>query len=446
MNAVWYNKTMRQVPCGDGYSAWLAAQDDGALCVARVSAVPGRFSRRGHLSGRRRTGLQWLVCLLLGGLLAVGGPATVLAKGSPSLRALKSAYASDQSHSQALAGQIQTLAGRETDVSQQIYLTERKLSRLRTQQLRAEALQTRAAAAVLADRATARRDDRVAQVARRQLRGQLIFWYEQGDAPFLQVLFQAKNFSDLLYRVVAMHALVLRQQELMRQDVAALRAARLVAKKAVREELLAVSAKRRVQSLGQAVSSQQAAEEQLMARVAAQKNATAFMRAGTITAMQRLASEISVVEQAQARAAAAARLAAEQKAQAAAQPSAAGSPSAAAPLPAAILQNSQVRQDLTDAARLTGVASSWVPWLEIIANYESGGNPSAVSPIAVDGEHATGLMQMLPDTFQRYALSGYNDIWNPTDNAAAAIRYIEANYGAPWRIPGIGSQSTYRGY
>ncbi len=379
---------------------------------------------------------------------------SALARGAPPLGALKSAYANDRAHSRALTGRIKSLAGQETAVSQAIYLTERRLSRLRSRQLYAQAAQQRATAAVAADRAAEGRDNRAAQVARGQLRGQLVFWYEHGNVPFVQVLFQAKSFSDLLYRAVAMQALMQRQQELIRQDFAILRAARRIARRSVREEHLAFVAKRRVELLTADVSSQQAAEQQMMAHVAAQKNATTSLRAGTIQAMQRLASEISAVEQAQARAAAAAAAAAAarqaaEKAKGAESVKGANAPSSSAPSPTpppSAPSAGQVRVELTDAARLTGVGSSWVPWLELIANYESSGNPSAVSPVAVDGEHATGLMQMLPATFQRYALPGYTDIWNPTDNAAAAIRYIQADYGAPWKIPGISSQSTYRGY
>lgn len=53
---------------------------------------------------------------------------------------------------------------------------------------------------------------------------------------------------------------------------------------------------------------------------------------------------------------------------------------------------------------------------------------------------------MLPETFARYALAGHDNIWNPVDNAIAAIRYIQAAYGSPWNIPGIQQESTYRGY
>jgi SLT domain-containing protein len=56
------------------------------------------------------------------------------------------------------------------------------------------------------------------------------------------------------------------------------------------------------------------------------------------------------------------------------------------------------------------------------------------------------LMQTLPSTFAAYALPGRDDLWNPVDNVAAAIRYIQARYEVPWNIPGIGNDAAYIGY
>jgi SLT domain-containing protein len=86
------------------------------------------------------------------------------------------------------------------------------------------------------------------------------------------------------------------------------------------------------------------------------------------------------------------------------------------------------------------VPQSWVGALVRIAKHESSGNPGAVNGTAIDprtgritssGEHATGLMQMLPSTFREYAAPGHTDINNPVDNMIAAIRYIKAKYGDP---------------
>lgn len=100
---------------------------------------------------------------------------------------------------------------------------------------------------------------------------------------------------------------------------------------------------------------------------------------------------------------------------------------------------------INEAAKITGIDQSWIPWLVYLMQRESGGNPAAYNPTPVNGEHATGLFQMLPSTFRRYALPGHTDIWNPLDNTIAAIRYIKARYGHPSRIPGLTSRN-YRGY
>lgn len=62
---------------------------------------------------------------------------------------------------------------------------------------------------------------------------------------------------------------------------------------------------------------------------------------------------------------------------------------------------------------------------------ESGWDPSAVNPISVGGEHATGFLQMLPSTFKSYQQSGMGDIMNAVHNTAASLRYQMARYGYP---------------
>ncbi|WP_241715748.1 transglycosylase SLT domain-containing protein [Sulfoacidibacillus ferrooxidans] len=94
-----------------------------------------------------------------------------------------------------------------------------------------------------------------------------------------------------------------------------------------------------------------------------------------------------------------------------------------------------------------GVNESWLPYLAIIVMHESGGNPDAVDPILVDGEHASGLMQMLPSTFVSDHLGAYTDIWNPLDNAISAIGHIESAWGNPTNIPGVvAGTGVYHGY
>lgn len=100
---------------------------------------------------------------------------------------------------------------------------------------------------------------------------------------------------------------------------------------------------------------------------------------------------------------------------------------------------------LTSALAVAGKSISWLEPLEMLVSKESGGSATAVDPISVDGEHATGLLQMLPSTFAAYELPGFSDILNPLDNAIASIRYISAEYGSPSNIPGL-EGGSYVGY
>lgn len=79
------------------------------------------------------------------------------------------------------------------------------------------------------------------------------------------------------------------------------------------------------------------------------------------------------------------------------------------------------------------------------AMQESGGNPRAVNnwdSNAAAGRPSKGLLQTIPETFSAYALPGHHNIFNPVDNAAAAIRYMFADYG---HIVGPGSGGYTRG-
>lgn len=100
---------------------------------------------------------------------------------------------------------------------------------------------------------------------------------------------------------------------------------------------------------------------------------------------------------------------------------------------------------LTAALGLTGTPLSWLPGLKKLVQAESGGNPRAVNKITVLGQHATGLLQMLPSTFRSYMLSGHGNILNPIDNAAAAIRYIKSRYGSIYNTP-LFKGGKYKGY
>ena len=63
---------------------------------------------------------------------------------------------------------------------------------------------------------------------------------------------------------------------------------------------------------------------------------------------------------------------------------------------------------------------------------ESSGNPDAQNNSdsnAAAGNPSEGLLQTTQTTFDAYALSGYNDIWNPVDNIIAAVIYAQDTYG-----------------
>lgn len=100
---------------------------------------------------------------------------------------------------------------------------------------------------------------------------------------------------------------------------------------------------------------------------------------------------------------------------------------------------------LDQAISATGVGEDWKPYLAWLVSKESSGNPKAKNPTPVNGEHATGLLQILPSTFKANAMSGHTNIYNPVDNAIAAINYIKRRYGHPSRIKGIYG-SSWVGY
>jgi hypothetical protein len=65
-------------------------------------------------------------------------------------------------------------------------------------------------------------------------------------------------------------------------------------------------------------------------------------------------------------------------------------------------------------------------------NQESGGNPQAINlwdSNAKAGIPSKGILQTIEPTFNSYKLPGHDDIWNPLDNAVAAVRYMLARYG-----------------
>ncbi|MEY8001618.1 phage tail length tape measure family protein [Clostridium sp. Mt-5] len=107
---------------------------------------------------------------------------------------------------------------------------------------------------------------------------------------------------------------------------------------------------------------------------------------------------------------------------------------------------------LTAAMAITGTPMSFLPMLENIAMNESGGNPTAINlwdSNAKAGHPSKGLMQMIDSSFNRYAIQGLGNIYNPIANAAASIRYMIGTYGSISNVPGIVSQlrgGGYKGY
>jgi tape measure domain-containing protein len=100
---------------------------------------------------------------------------------------------------------------------------------------------------------------------------------------------------------------------------------------------------------------------------------------------------------------------------------------------------------LSSALAITGTPMNWLSGLLRLVQAESGGNPMAVNPQAVNGEHATGLLQTLGSTFRQYAVKGLDNILNPIANAAAAINYIKSTYGSVYNTP-LFKGGSYVGY
>lgn len=100
---------------------------------------------------------------------------------------------------------------------------------------------------------------------------------------------------------------------------------------------------------------------------------------------------------------------------------------------------------LKAAIAATGVPDTWLPGLYAIAIHESSGNPHEINnwdSNAKAGNPSEGLMQTTISTFKGNALPGHGDIWNPVDNAIAAIRYIQGRYHDINRVPGVASLAS----
>lgn len=89
-----------------------------------------------------------------------------------------------------------------------------------------------------------------------------------------------------------------------------------------------------------------------------------------------------------------------------------------------------------------GMPASWLGLGLAQMQSESGGNPRAINnwdSNAAKGIPSKGLMQVIDPTFQSYRSGLYpNNIWDPSANIAAALRYLVARYGGPEGVWGEG--------
>ncbi|PWI55852.1 hypothetical protein BM613_13285 [Sulfoacidibacillus thermotolerans] len=106
----------------------------------------------------------------------------------------------------------------------------------------------------------------------------------------------------------------------------------------------------------------------------------------------------------------------------------------------------RVRAVIAQALEMTHEPISWLSPLCWIAKHESNDHPHAIAYREVGDESACGLFQVLPTTFAAHALPAMQNIWNPLDNAVAAIRYIAGRYKTPWAVPHVFCKATYVGY
>lgn len=87
--------------------------------------------------------------------------------------------------------------------------------------------------------------------------------------------------------------------------------------------------------------------------------------------------------------------------------------------------------------------------LATFVKYESNGNPNAINlwdSNAKKGIPSKGLMQTIDPTFNRWALPGHSDIWNPVDNIIAGYRYAVSRYGSLDKTPGMISLANGGGW
>lgn len=102
-------------------------------------------------------------------------------------------------------------------------------------------------------------------------------------------------------------------------------------------------------------------------------------------------------------------------------------------LPAGFAGATEAQQWVLQGMALAGVSGEgWMTMLMNQAQHESGLSPTAQNnwdSNAASGTPSRGFLQTIDSTFNAFAVPGHNDIWNPVDNTAAAIRYMISRYG-----------------
>jgi SLT domain-containing protein len=105
---------------------------------------------------------------------------------------------------------------------------------------------------------------------------------------------------------------------------------------------------------------------------------------------------------------------------------------------------------ITQALRLVGLPTTppYVQgWLRQ-GQTESGLNPRAVQRVhdinSIMGNHARGIVQVIPPTFAAYSLPGMKDIFNPLHNFAAGMNYAKNRYGVTGMLSAIGQGRGYK--
>jgi tape measure domain-containing protein len=96
---------------------------------------------------------------------------------------------------------------------------------------------------------------------------------------------------------------------------------------------------------------------------------------------------------------------------------------------------------IAQGERLAGVGADWTAFLTRRIMIESGGDPNIFNDNDVNFQRGTpsiGILQTIGPTFAQYKVPGFDDIQNPVGNIAAAIRYVQGEYGGYRNVPSSG--------